>query len=115
MLRIDIEQSDGVCLVRFQGPMTAGLDPAFLRQKTGEIKRHAADGVVADLAGVPAIGSTGIGMLVSLYASAKTAGSRLVIAAPQDRVRHVLEFTRVASIIPLTPDVPSAIATCKAE
>ncbi len=115
MLRIEIEQRDGICLVRFDGPMTAGLDPAFLRQKADEIKRHSAQGLVADLAGVPSIGSTGIGVLVSLYASAKTAGSRLVIAAPQDRVRHVLEFTRVATLIPLLPDLPSAITACKAE
>lgn len=114
MLRIEIEQRDGICLLRFDGRMVAGLDLDYLREKADEAKRQAAHGLVADLSAVPAIGSTGIGMLVSLYASAKKAGSRLVVAAPQDRVREVLEFTRVATLIPLLPDVPSAIAACKA-
>ena len=90
--------------------MTPGLDTAYLHERAEAAKREAAGGMVADLSGVAAIGSAGIGMLVSLYTSAMHAGGRFAIAAPQERVRAVLEFTRVATIIPVMPDVPGAIA-----
>jgi anti-sigma B factor antagonist len=113
MLRIEIERRDGVCVVRFEGRMTAGLDQEYLNERAEAAKREAGGGLVADLGGVAAIGSSGIGMLVRLYSSAKHAGGRFVIAAAQERVRAVLEFTRVATIIPVVADVTEGIAAVR--
>lgn len=113
MLRIEIERRDGVCVVRFAGRMTAGLDQDYLNERAEAAKRDAGCGVVADLGGVAAIGSSGIGMLVRLYSTAKHAGARFVIAAAQERVRAVLDFTRISSIIPVVGDVAEGVAAVR--
>jgi anti-sigma B factor antagonist len=115
MLRIEMEYREGVGVLRFEGRMAAGLDTAYIQQQTEVAKSGDSPGLVVDLTEVPAIGSTGIGVLVSLYTSAKNRGRRFVLAAPQKRVREVLEFTRVATIIPMAADVESAVREIKSQ
>jgi anti-anti-sigma factor len=110
MLQIEIESREGVSIIRFCGRMVAGLDLEYLRVKGEEAKRAARSGLLADLSHVPAIGSTGIGMLVSLYTSMMNIGARFVMVAPGGRVLEVLELTRISTIIPIVPDMTAALA-----
>lgn len=57
------------------------------------------DAVVVDLAQVPFLDSTGLGVLVAAYNRAKAAGSVLVLARPQRIVKNALRLVQVDHVI----------------
>ncbi len=66
--------------------------------------------VLADFSQVSYIDSTGIGFLIGIYTSVlKNPNGRFVLANLNRRVRDVLELTRLANVIPIYPDVESAL------
>ncbi len=111
---IEIEQTDGICVLHLKGRLVAGTDFEFLHAKAEEIKKSNCAKVVADLREVPAMGSTGIGFLVGLYTSVtKIPDGRFVVVGAQPRVREVLELTRLSTIIPMASDMASALTVLR--
>ena len=55
--------------------------------------------VVIDLAGVPFMDSSGLGVLVGGYKAAGRSGSRLVARDPQDRVAALIRLTGLQKIL----------------
>jgi anti-anti-sigma factor len=115
MLRIEIEDRNRVCILRFAGRMVAGVDPEFLQDKANEVKQQDYAALVVDLAELTALSSTGIGFLVGLYASAKSLGKPFIAAGAQSRVREVLEITRINTVLPFANDVESALAALQGQ
>jgi anti-sigma B factor antagonist len=67
--------------------------------------------VVLDLTGVNYIDSSGLGALVGLYVSAKTAGCRLKLVNLNQRIKELFSITRLAPLfeghedmLGMTPD-----------
>jgi anti-sigma B factor antagonist len=65
--------------------------------------------VVVDLAGVPFMDSTGLGVLVGALARAREADRRLVLAAPTDRIVRLLRLTGLDGQFEVAPDVAAAV------
>ena len=113
---IEVERQDDVCVLRLEGRLVTGTDPAYLLAKTDEIKSQNCDKVLADLRELLSIGSTGIGFLVDIYASVtKSPGRRFVLVGPSRRVREVLDLTHLSSVIPVVSDFASGLAALRAE
>jgi anti-anti-sigma factor len=108
---IEIHQTDDVCVLRFEGRFTTGVELEYLRGKADELKRLACGKVLVDFREVVSVGSTAIGFIVAIYSSviAQPEG-RFVLVGPQPRVREVLDLTRLSSILPLAADIPSGLA-----
>jgi anti-sigma B factor antagonist len=64
--------------------------------------------MVVDLAGLNAVDSSGIGMLVSCFAHMEQKGGHLRIAGAQGSVLKVFETVHLDRIVPMQPDVESA-------
>jgi anti-anti-sigma factor len=110
-MHIDFEYQGDVCILRTQGRFATGLDADYLREKTDEIKKSGRRKVMADFHNVPYIDSTGIGFLVGVYTSVtNTLGGRFVVAAPNQRVREVLDLMRLSTVIPIAPDEAAGMA-----
>jgi anti-anti-sigma factor len=108
---IEVEQKDGICILRLEGRLVAGIDFEFLRVKAEEVKKSNCSKVLADFREVPAVGSTGMGFIVGIYTSVtKVPEGRFVLVGPQKRVREVLDLTRLSTIIPIAADMESGIA-----
>jgi len=104
-MRIDVEQRDGVCAVRFSGRFATGEDPHFLSAKAEEIKKANRGKLLVDFSEVPYVGSTGLGYLVSIYTSVTTiSGGRFMLVGVTPRVRELLDMTRLSTIIPMAAD-----------
>jgi anti-anti-sigma factor len=102
---IEFEFKDDVCILRPRGRFATGLDAAYLRSKTEELKNCGCRKVMADFQDVPYVDSTGIGFLVGVYTTVKnTLGGRFVIVGPHHRVQEVLELTRLNTVMPIVAD-----------
>jgi anti-anti-sigma factor len=115
-LLIDVEHSDGVCILHCKGRFVPGPGIACLRARTDDVERLERPKVLADFEHVTSIGSVGLSFLVDIYASVmRKMGGRFVLAGVAPLVRHVLDLTRLSAAIPLAPDVASGLAVLRAE
>lgn len=108
---IELENKDDVCILRFRGRFATGVDAAYLRSKTTELKNCGCHKVLADFREVPYVDSTGIGFLVGVYTTVTGShGGHFVIVGCNPRVREVLDLTRLSTIIPTAADEASGLA-----
>jgi anti-anti-sigma factor len=113
-MRIELNQIDDVCVLRFEGRFTTGSDPEFLHRKSEELKQFDCAKVLADFRDVISVGSTAIGFLVAIYSSVtKNPDGRFVIVGAQPRVREVLDLTRLSTILPMAADMASGMAALR--
>ena len=71
-------------------------------------------GVIVDLSGLSFLASIGIRMLMSAARGQHGRGGKVVLAAPQESVRKVLEVAGIDQLIPLYADLASAEAALMA-
>lgn len=64
--------------------------------------------VVVDLERVTFLDSSGIGVLVSAYRRIREHGGSLGLFAPSEKVRRVLELTRVTTLLPICTELEEA-------
>src|ERR1700683_4565622 len=113
-LLIDIEQSGDVCIVHCKGRFVPGPELGYMQGKMDDIRRLASAKVLADFRYVTAIGSVGITFNIGIYNFVmRKPGGRFVITGAGPRVQRVLELTRLNTVIPLAPDLPSGLAVLR--
>ncbi len=101
-MKVDYEFSDGFCVLRLEGRFATGRDSEYLRSKTEELRKAGCTNIIADFSKVAYIDSTGIGFLISIYTSVMRDGAgQFVLAAPNRRVREVLDLTKLSNILKL--------------
>src|SRR5690349_4350207 len=86
----------GTAMVKCTGKLVAGstqLLQSEVRALLPEAKR-----VVLDLTDLGYMDSTGLGSIIGLYVSAKSAGSKLEVINLSQRVRHLFSITNVLSL-----------------
>lgn len=95
-LTLDVEKTADATTVRGTGKIILASADYFqgtIRQLIPETKR-----IVLDLTGVEYIDSTGLGALVSVYMAAGRAQCILELSNPKQRVRDLLNLTKLASV-----------------
>ena len=114
-MSIDIEKRDGVCILHCRGRFVSGPDLEYMQNKLEEIKDMNCHRVLADFQSVTSIGSMGVGFLVGLFTSVvRRAGGRFVLTGAKPLVLHVLELTRLDTVIPLRADLASGLTMLRA-
>lgn len=108
-----VEHRDDICILPISGRLASGLHDVQLRDKAQEIKGLDCRKLVADIRALDSIGSSGISFFVELYTSVtKRPNGCFVLAGPSERVREVLEMTRLTTILAIADDLDSALAYC---
>ena len=95
-LTLEIERTDSVAVVRCHGQLVSGLTGVLysnVRPLISNTKR-----VVLDMSDITAIDSVGLGTLVGLYTSSKTAGCELQLLNIGKRVRELLGLTHLLDV-----------------
>ncbi len=95
-LAFTVERKGDSAIVHCRGRLVAGLGGDFY----AKIKPLFADSkrVVLDLTNLDSVDSMGLGTLVRLYASAKSAGSCLELVNLNKKVRDLLGITNLLSL-----------------
>jgi len=109
-LKIDTRQAEGVTIISPQGRIVFGEEAAALREN---LKRTLASTrqVVLNLAGVSYIDSGGLGTLVGVYSSARAGGADIKLTGLGQRLRDVLQITKLATVFEVYDSEQEAIAT----
>jgi anti-anti-sigma factor len=111
---IELDQLNGICIVRVKGRLGAGAELEYLSTKAGEIKSLGCTKLLLDLSEVESIGSTGIGFLFDLYASImRVPGRSFILVGANRHVRAVLDVTRVTTVIPMAEDMESGLTVLR--
>jgi anti-sigma B factor antagonist len=96
LLTLDIERTESLVMVRCHGRLVAGVSD-LLYAKVGKLipgsKR-----IVLDLTDLTHMDSMGLGTLVRLYVSAKSAGCSLELINLGKRIRELLSVTNLLSV-----------------
>jgi anti-sigma B factor antagonist len=92
-------------VLSLHGPLTMENVPPFLNA----VRREDARTVILDFSDVPYLDSSGLGSLVSAGTSCVKSGRRLALTGINQRVRKVLEITRVEQVFLIFPTLDDAL------
>jgi anti-sigma B factor antagonist len=95
---------DGQRVIRMTGSLALDTVPEFLKV----IRAESAPVMILDFSSVSYIDSAGVGSLVQTFAAFKKTNRRMALTGVNERVRAVLEITRVQSLFPSFPTVAEA-------
>jgi anti-sigma B factor antagonist len=96
ILSFEIERAGTTAVVRLHGKLIAGAQDRFynyIKQLIPDSKR-----VVLDLTDLTRLDSTGLGTLVRLYVSAKSAGCTLELINLGKQIRELLGMTNLLAV-----------------
>ena len=112
-LALHVGELDGVPVVAAVGE----IDFATAPRLRDTLLKPVMDGqtrVVADLAGVEFLDSTGLGVLVAVLKRARSLGGDLALVVTSQRIRAVFEVTGLTEVFTLAVDPAAAVASLKA-
>jgi anti-anti-sigma factor len=111
MEQMDVEQEPSqvsdVTVFRLKGPFT--LNTMFSFQST--LRDDSVKGVIVDLADVPYIDSTALGVLLREYAHTLRGGHKFAIVGMSSRVRTIFDMTHIYEVLPIFESQTAAEAS----
>jgi anti-sigma B factor antagonist len=96
-LKLDTKTTDGITVVSCAGRIVFGEEATALRSELKKIL-NSSKKIVLDLSDVSYIDSGGLGTLVGVYSSARASGADIKLAGLGQRVRDVLQITKLVTV-----------------
>jgi anti-sigma B factor antagonist len=100
-------KSEGTMILKLFGPLT--LTTMFGFQN--EFRAAQPLVMILDLSEMPYMDSAGLGLIMNYYVSAMDHGRKLLLAGVNDRVKALLEMTKVQAVLRGFPSVAEAEAS----
>ena len=97
---------EGMVVLALDGPFTLGN--MFQLQDNLRMMKPAC--LIMDLTSVPYMDSAGLGVIMNYFVSAQSAGRKFFLVGVNDRLRALLEMTKVDSILRVCDTVETAQA-----
>ncbi len=108
-LKIETRVTDGVSIVRCTGRIVFGEEATQLRETLKNLLKSSRQ-IVLDLSGVTYIDSGGLGTLVGVYSSARAAGADIKLTGLGQRLRDVLQVTKLVTVFEVYDTEQQALA-----
>ena len=105
--------ADGVTVLQCNGRVVFGEESTALRDKVKELLAEGNKKIVLNLGGVSYIDSGGLGVLVSLFTSAKASGGDIKLANLTQRVGDLLQITKLLTVFEVHEGEQKAIDAFK--
>ncbi len=96
ILSLHVERTPGAAVVRCSGRLVAGVSDTLYRRVKELIPANKR--IVLDLTDLTHMDSTGLGALVRLYVSARSAGCALELINLSQGIRKILALTNLLSV-----------------
>jgi anti-sigma B factor antagonist len=97
ILTLDVDRTPDLATVRCHGKLVAGTTDLLYTQVSQLIPDHKR--IVLDLTDLTNMDSMGLGTVVRLYVSAKSAGCDLELINLGKRIRQLLAITNLSSVL----------------
>jgi anti-sigma B factor antagonist len=112
-MKLNSREQDGVVVLEPKGKIMGGPDATALREKVRDLINEEKKKVVIDLAGVPWMNSTGLGILISCLTTLKNAGGELKLSNVTDNIKSLLTITKLVTVFDTYDSSDEAIAAMK--
>lgn len=104
-LRVDIEESDGRCLIRVEGEVDLYSSPELRKAVTRALTRASA-AVGVDLSAVAYMDSSGVATLIEGLREAGKGAVEFLLVAPSPPVMKVLQLSRLDTVFAIRGEWP---------
>jgi anti-sigma B factor antagonist len=108
-LKIETRVADGVTIVSCHGRIVFGEEANELREALKSLLGTTRQ-IILNLAGVTYIDSGGLGTLVGVYSSARSGGADIKLTGLGQRLRDVLQITKLVTVFEVYDTEQQAIA-----
>jgi anti-anti-sigma factor len=96
----------GTVILTLEGPFTL----ASMFQLQDQLRSMKPECLIMDLELVPYMDSAGLGVIMNYFVSAQNGGRRFFVAGVNDRIKALLELTKVDSVLQTCDSVAAAQA-----
>jgi anti-anti-sigma factor len=103
------EMRDGILVVTPTKDLMGGEETSELRQIVQESLKVGHKQIVLNLEGISFVNSAGLGVLVAAHMATNTAGGKIVLAKMGERLRRLLQVTKLALVVENAESVEDAI------
>lgn len=97
---------EGTVILTLDGPLTL----ANMFELQTELRTLKPPCLIVDLSSVPYMDSAGLGVLMNSFVSAQSGGRRFILTGVHERIRALLEMTKVDSVLHVCDSVAAAEA-----
>ncbi len=102
---------EDVTVLELSGKLMGGPDAVVFGDTIKELIGAGRTAIVADLEKLSWVNSTGLGILISGYTSAKNAGGVMKLAAVASRIESILMITKLTTVFETFKTVDEAVAS----
>jgi anti-anti-sigma factor len=110
-MKVEVRKVGEVVIIDLDGRMVVGEGDRILSRTIDDLLADGNRKIVLNLAGVPAIDSSGVGELVASKKVADGLGAGLKLLETGGRVRHVLDAMLLMPTFECFEDEPAALAS----
>jgi anti-sigma B factor antagonist len=110
-LTINVRHVGNVAVLDLSGQLKLGDAAEFLSDTVNDVLQSGSQSLALNMAGVPFVDSSGLGMLVRVYTTVKNVGGRCILFSSPKQVLQLLRMTRLDSVLELFDDEASALAS----
>lgn len=107
---LDIQIRDRTTVIRPREDLTGGDETDAVVTQVRRAIEGGASCVMLDLTRVGFINSLAVGAIVGCHVHAATRGARLLLCNPDDRVRRILEVTKLDTVLDRCDNIEAALA-----
>src|ERR1700730_12912648 len=97
-----------IALLELSGKLALGRESQRIETMIDEMTKKGATRVIFDMSKVAYIDSAGVGLVALCSGKLKEARGKLVVVAPEGRVRHLLSMTQVDAIVTVCATLEAA-------
>jgi anti-sigma B factor antagonist len=108
-MKVNTRQVDGVVVMDLSGRITLGEGSVVLRDAVRELLSKGNKKILANLADVNYIDSSGIGELVSAFTTVKNQGGELKLLNLTKKVHDLLQITKLYTVFDVKDNEANAI------
>lgn len=108
-MKIGTRQVSGISVIDISGRITLGEGDVLLRDTIDNLLAKGHKKLLLNLAEVGYIDSSGIGALVGVYTAARKQGGELRLLKITNRVRNLLQITKLYTVFVVSDDEDEAI------
>ena len=109
-LNISERQSGETTILDLEGRVILGEESGALRDAIRRLLDSGKKHILLDMTRVSAIDSSGLGTLVSCFATARKEGARLALYGLSEKINDLMSVTKLATVFDLYEDEKAATA-----
>jgi anti-sigma B factor antagonist len=108
-VKIKIRKTESVAIIDLSGKLMGGPDADVFKDTVKQLIQEGYKKVLVNLAHVPWVNSTGLGILIAGYTTLKREGGALKLTHVTDRIESILMITKLGTIFESFSDEEEAL------